>query len=190
MRHGKDDTCGRRFGWELGELPAGYDHKYIYRQVGYNLSMTEMEAAVGLAQLRELSGFGERRRANLGRLRKRLLGLEHLLVLPEAAPGSDPGWFGFPANARGGLSTGPPRRAHEETRRHTAALRGQSPPQAGVRSGPRRVVGALSQADRIMRQSFWVEIYQGLSEAMLDFTADSLTELLRPPGRVPSSAEP
>lgn len=186
---GRDDTCGRRFEWELGELPAGYDHKYIYSHVGYNLKMTDMQAAVGLSQIKKLPGFGDRRRANFDHLRKRLLDFEDLLVLPEATPGSDPSWFGFPLTLREGsrrdLLAGLTRK-----RIGTRLLFGgnllRQPAYASV---PRRVVGTLSQADRVMRQSFWVGIYPGLSAAMIDYTADSLTELLRPAAGGRSSRE-
>ncbi|HQU45754.1 MAG TPA: lipopolysaccharide biosynthesis protein RfbH, partial [Pirellulales bacterium] len=97
---GKDNTCGRRFDWQLGELPDGYDHKYTYSHIGYNLKVTDMQAAVGLSQLEKLPGFIAARRRNFARLREGLRDVEHQLVLPEATPGSDPSWFGFPITVR------------------------------------------------------------------------------------------
>jgi CDP-6-deoxy-D-xylo-4-hexulose-3-dehydrase len=99
---GKDNTCGKRFDWQLGALPYGYDHKYIYSHIGYNLKATDMQAAVGVAQLGKLSYFIEARRGNFARLREGLRDLEEFFVLPEPTPGSMPSWFGFPLLVRAG----------------------------------------------------------------------------------------
>src|ERR1700690_2507057 len=99
---GKQNTCGKRFAWELGELPCGYDHKYIYSHIGYNLKLTDMQAAVGVAQFAKLPGFIARRKANFRALRAGLADLEEFFILPEATPGSDPSWFGFPLAVRPG----------------------------------------------------------------------------------------
>src|SRR5579863_7703263 len=99
---GKADTCGKRFQWQLGELPCGYDHKYTYSHIGYNLKLTDMQAAVGVAQLQKLPGFIEQRKANFRALRQGFSDLEEFLILPEATPGSDPSWFGFPLAVRPG----------------------------------------------------------------------------------------
>ena len=99
---GRDNTCGKRFEWQLGDLPEGYDHKYVYSHLGYNLKITDMQAAVGLAQLDRLDGFIAARKANFARLRAGLADLEEFLILPEATPGSDPSWFGFPLTVREG----------------------------------------------------------------------------------------
>ena len=97
---GRDNTCGRRFDWQLGQLPAGYDHKYVYSHLGYNLKITDMQAACGLAQLERLPEFIAARQRNFRFLRERLTGLEEFMILPEATPGSDPSWFGFPLTLR------------------------------------------------------------------------------------------
>ena len=93
---GKDNTCGVRFNWKLGDLPKGYDHKYIYSHLGYNLKITDMQAAVGLAQLNHLQDFIDSRKKNFSLLKKGLSGLENKIMLPEATKNSDPSWFGFP----------------------------------------------------------------------------------------------
>ena len=99
---GKDNTCGKRFDWQLGELPCGYDHKYTYSHIGYNLKLTDMQAAVGVAQLEKLAGFIDTRRAQFHRLREGLRDLEEFFILPEATPSSEPSWFGFPIAVRPG----------------------------------------------------------------------------------------
>ncbi len=97
---GEDDTCGKRFGWQLGTLPFGYDHKYSYSRIGYNLKLTDMQAAIGVAQLKKLDDFVARRRANFAYLHAALEPLSDVLILPEPTPGSDPSWFGFPITVR------------------------------------------------------------------------------------------
>ncbi len=101
---GKDNTCGKRFDWQLGELPCGYDHKYTYSHIGYNLKLTDMQAAIGVAQLQKLPCFIEARRNNFRLLHEGLRDLEDLFILPEATSGSDPSWFGFPIGVRPGAS--------------------------------------------------------------------------------------
>src|SRR5207248_7488359 len=97
---GCDNTCGKRFDWQLGELPEGFDHKYTYSHLGYNLKATDMQAAVGVAQLKKLEGFGAARRRNFKALRAGLSGVEEFFILPQATEGSDPSWFGFPIAVR------------------------------------------------------------------------------------------
>lgn len=173
---GRDNTCGKRFGWQSGGLPFGFDHKYIYGQVGYNLKATDMQAAVGLSQLGKLDGFLAARRANFATLRERLKPLEDLLILPEGMPGSEPSWFGFPVTLRGGGA--------EERRRVVTFLEGRKiatrlffggnllkqPAYLGM---PHRVVGHLGNADRVMERTFWVGVYPGLTPPMLDWVATS-----------------
>lgn len=180
---GRDNTCGKRFNWELGSLPCGYDHKYIYRHIGYNLKLTDMQAALGLAQLDKLPGFIAARRARFAHLHEALapLALEGALILPEATPDSDPSWFGYPITLAD--ESGRDRRAViaelERRRVGTRLLFGgnilRQPAYADI---PRRVVGGLAQADRVMRRTFWVGLYPGLSLEMLDHTARCLREAL------------
>lgn len=179
---GKDNTCGKRCDWQLGGLPHGYDHKYTYSHLGYNLKLTDMQAAVGVAQLDKLDRFIEARKRNFARLRERLLPLEDVLVLPEATPGSEPSWFGFPMGVRETAPFG--RNAlirHLQSRRiDTRLLFGgnllRQPAMEGV---PHRVAGNLAGSDFVMRNVFWVGVYPGLTEPMLDFVAESIEGLAR-----------
>src|SRR5262249_21337308 len=156
---GKDNTCGKRFDWHLGELPCGYDHKYTYSHIGYNLKATDMQAAVGLAQLGKLPGFIEARRRNFRILREAVVGLEEFFILPEATEGSDPSWFGFPLAIRPGA---PLTRAqvlrHLESRRIATRLlfAGNLVRQPAYRDVAYRVAGSLGQTDFAMEHVFWV----------------------------------
>jgi len=174
---GKDNTCGKRFEWQLGDLPLGYDHKYVYSQIGYNLKATDMQAAVGLSQLGKLDGFGAARRANFTYLLNRLKPLEDVLVLPRATPGGDPSWFGFPITLR---DESPCDRrtmvtSLEErkigTRLMFAGNLLRQPAYAGI---PHRRIGDLENADRVMERTFWVGVYPGLTQPMLDWIAESI----------------
>ena len=181
---GVANTCKKRFGWQFGELPYGYDHKYIYSHIGYNLKATDMQAAIGVAQLKKLPRFIERRRANFTRLRRCLEPLQEQLILPEATPGSEPSWFGLPLTLRESSSVS--RHALIEfldSRRIGTRLLfgGNLLRQPAYRAIPHRRVGALEEADRVMRQTFWVGVFPGLSEPMLDFIAASIREGLEEP---------
>jgi len=174
---GRDNTCGKRFDRQLGDLPHGYDHKYTYAHLGYNLKITDMQAAVGLAQMARLPGFIAHRKANFAYLRKLLEPLEEFLVLPEATPEADPAWFGFPVTLRDGCGV---KRVDllmhlDRCRVGTRLLFGgnltRQPAYLGVNH---RVVGDLAQTDRIMRDTFWLGVYPGLSPAMLEHAAESL----------------
>ena len=179
---GHDDTCGKRFGWKLGELPEGYDHKYTYSHVGYNLKATDMQAAVGLAQLRKLPGFIEARNRNFAHLMDRLRPLEAWLQLPEWLPKGAPSWFGFPLTVRPGAPVD--RRTLvqglEASRIGTRLLFGgnllRQPAYKGI---PHREAGPLPGADAIMERTFWVGVYPGLGTEQLDFVAERLTSLFR-----------
>lgn len=183
---GMDNTCGKRFDWQLGDLPQGYDHKYTYSHLGYNLKLTDMQAAVGLSQLKKLDGFIRQRRENFRHLRERLLPLASDLVLPEAGPGSDPSWFGFPITLQEGARVDRNTLIrHLDSRRiGTRLLFGgnllRQPAFAGT---PRRVVGDLAGCDRIMARTFWVGVYPRLTEPMLDHIAGSIREALEQGGR-------
>lgn len=179
---GCDNTCGKRFDWQLGELPHGYDHKYTYSHVGYNLKATDMQAAVGVAQLARLDGFVAARRRNFAFLREALRDLEDALVLPFADPRAEPSWFGFPICVRDGapVSRDAIVRELEGKRIATRLLFGGNlVRQPAYRDVPRRVVGDLANSDRVMHHAFWVGVYPGLSEAMLAFMADSIRRAVR-----------
>ncbi|MDD5041009.1 MAG: lipopolysaccharide biosynthesis protein RfbH [Candidatus Peribacteraceae bacterium] len=177
---GACNTCGKRFGWKLGDLPEGYDHKYIYSHVGYSMKVTDMQAAVGLAQLKKLDGFVARRRANFVFLSRALAPLKKYFVLPEATPDSDPSWFGFPLTVReeSGLKRTELVQELERrgvgTRQLFAGNITRQPAYQGLRY---RTVGKLPGADRVMNDTFWVGLYPGLTEAMLTYTAKTLADL-------------
>ena len=190
---GVDNTCGKRFEWELGELPRGYDHKYVYSHVGYNLKVTDMQAAVGVAQLARLDGFVEARRRNWSYLREALADLEDVLVLPEPTAGSEPSWFGFMMTVREGAPFG-----REEIVRHLESRKIQTrmlfagnlvrqpaitqlvaDAKAAGRPVPYRVVGDLARTDVVMNRSFWVGVYPGLTEAMRAYVAGELRAFCR-----------
>jgi CDP-4-dehydro-6-deoxyglucose reductase, E1 len=184
---GVANTCGKRFDWKLGELPLGYDHKYIYSHIGYNLKMTDLQAAVGVAQFRKLPGFITRRRANFDYLLERTRALEDFLVLPEAQPGSAPSWFGFPLTLREGAPV-----TRRELVRFLEARKiatrllfgGNLLRQPAYRGVPHRRVGALDQSDRVMERTFWLGVFPGLTGEMLDYVATSLREGLAVTDRV------
>lgn len=179
---GKDNTCGKRFDWDLGELPHGYDHKYTYSHIGYNLKMTDMQAAIGLSQLQRLPSFIEARRNNFNYLSDRLRGLEDVLILPHALPGAEPSWFGFPIAVR---EDAPFRRDElirelESKKIGTRLLFGgnltRQPAYKGVTY---RTVSDLRNADFVMRNVFWIGVYPGLTEPMLEFVSDTITKFVR-----------
>jgi CDP-4-dehydro-6-deoxyglucose reductase, E1 len=174
---GKDNTCGKRFEWQLGELPCGYDHKYTYSHIGYNLKVTDMQAAVGVAQLEKLDGFIEARRRNFATLRKGLERLQDVLMLPEATANSDPSWFGFPIAVRPESGVTRDRvTLHLNSRKIGTRLLfgGNLVRQPAYQNIKYRVAHDLSRTDYIMRSVFWLGIFPGLNEAMLDFVADTI----------------
>jgi CDP-6-deoxy-D-xylo-4-hexulose-3-dehydrase len=180
---GKDNTCGKRFGWQLGDLPAGYDHKYTYSHIGYNLKLTDMQAAVGVAQLKKLPDFIARRRANFAFLHDQLESLSELLILPEATPDATASWFGFPITVR---RTCPVTRnalvqGLESRRIGTRLLfAGNLLRQPAYKGIQHRVVGELEIADQIMNDTFWVGVYPALTDEMLLYVARSIAEILDP----------
>jgi CDP-4-dehydro-6-deoxyglucose reductase, E1 len=178
---GKDNTCGKRFDWQLGELPCGYDHKYIYSHVGYNLKLTDMQAAVGVAQLDKLEGFIAARRRNFDYLKEGLAGLEEQVILPEATPHSVPSWFGFPITVReaAGIERNAVIAGLEQAKIATRLLfAGNLLRQPAYRDIPHRVVGELTNADRVMNQTFWLGLYPGLGEPQLAYVIETLQGLL------------
>jgi CDP-6-deoxy-D-xylo-4-hexulose-3-dehydrase len=174
---GADDTCGKRFAWQLGELPQGYDHKYTYSHIGYNLKVTDMQAAVGVAQLSKLDGFVAARRRNFARLREGLADLAEFFLLPEPTPRSDPSWFGFPLAVRPDAPFGRAEVVARLTERKVATraiFAGnliRQPAYAGVEH---RRVGDLANSDFAMERAFWVGVYPGLDDPMIDHVLATL----------------
>ena len=182
---GKDNTCGRRFDWQLGTLPHGYDHKYTYSHIGFNLKATDMQAAVGVAQLKKLPAFIEARRANFNRLYEGLRGLEEFLILPQATSGSEPSWFGFPISVRRGAPfTRDALVRHLEQRKIGTRLvfAGNLLRQPAYRNVPHRAIGDLANSDFVMQHSFWIGVYPGLTEAMLDYVLETFHDFCRHAG--------
>lgn len=177
---GHDNTCLKRFEWQLGDLPSGYDHKYIYSHIGYNLKATDLQAALGISQLAKLDAFVSRRRSNFDYLFSRLRAVDGL-IMPQATPNSEPSWFGFPITLDPQHSVD-----REELLRFLESrnigtrlmFAGNITRQPAYRNVEFRVVGNLTNSDIVMRRSFWVGVYPGLTEPMLDFIADSIIEFL------------
>jgi CDP-6-deoxy-D-xylo-4-hexulose-3-dehydrase len=179
---GKDNTCGQRFGWQLGGLPAGYDHKYIYSHLGYNLKMTDMQAAIGVAQLDRLDGFVAARRANFVRLHEGLREWLHVLVLPEATAGSAPSWFGFALTVRPEAPfTRDALVAHLNQK--CIATRylfgGNLVRQPYMAAQNFRVHGPTPNADLVMNATFWIGVYPALEAAQLDYVIREIGEFCR-----------
>jgi CDP-4-dehydro-6-deoxyglucose reductase, E1 len=179
---GKDNTCGKRFCWQLGELPEGYDHKYIYSHLGYNLKITDMQAAVGLAQMDRLEGFIEARKRNFRYLRGALAHLEQHLILPEATANSDPSWFGFPITIRedAPFSRVDLLRFLDEKKIGTRLLfAGNLTKQPYFQGLNCRIAGDLENTARIMNQAFWIGVFPGLTAGMLDYMVERFSEFVR-----------
>ena len=182
---GRDNLCGHRFDKQYGELPLGYDHKYVYSHFGYNLKATEMQAAIGCAQLEKFPSFVERRRANFDRLYEGLSPLADRLIMPEACPGSRPSWFGFMMTCREGIDRKEvvPFIEQEgvQTRMLFAGNLTRHPCFDDMRRSGEgyRVAGSLEQTDRIMRDTFWIGVYPGMQEAMLDRMIDVITRAVK-----------
>jgi CDP-6-deoxy-D-xylo-4-hexulose-3-dehydrase len=178
---GRDNTCKRRFSQQLGDLPYGYDHKYTYSHLGYNLKISDMQAACGVAQLDRVEEFIVKRKSNFRYLKDRLSDLTEALILPEATEHSDPSWFGFPITLR---ETSNVRRVDvlnflDQKKIGTRLLfAGNLTRQPYFKGIEYRVVGELANTDRIMNQTFWVGVYPGLHIEQLDYIADKLKEFL------------
>ncbi len=181
---GCDNTCLKRYEWKLGQLPEGYDHKYTYSHLGYNLKSGDIQAAIGLAQLERLDSFIELRRRNWAYLKSGLKGLEEFLILPEASPDSNPSWFGFALT----VAEGSPKTRNQivqelnEAKIATRLLFGgnllRQPAFIGT---PRRVMGELANTDIVMADTFWIGVWPGLSIPMLDYMIEKLHEILGAP---------
>ena len=174
---GKDNTCGKRFEHQLGELPYGYDHKYTYSHIGYNLKATDMQAAVGLAQMQKVAGFIETRRANFAYMHENLQDLQEYLILPEATPNSQPSWFGFPIAVRADAPfTRNQLTQFLDSRKIATRLLfgGNLVRQPAYRNTQYRVASPLDNTDFIMNQVFWLGVYPGLTRPMLDYVIETL----------------
>ena len=181
---GQDNLCGHRFDRQYGELPLGYDHKYVYSHFGYNLKATDLQAAIGCAQIEKFPSFVEKRRHNFERLHKALEGLEDRLILPEAAPNSRPSWFGFLITCKEGTDRNKVVQYVEsrgvQTRMLFAGNLIKHPCFDEMRAEGKgyRVVGDLTSTDRIMRDTFWVGVYPGMNDEMIDYMAKTIREAL------------
>ncbi len=187
---GHDNLCGHRFDKQYGELPLGYDHKYVYSHFGYNLKATDMQAAIGCAQLEKLPSFAERRRHNFDRLKSALLAKESAriterLILPEACGNAEPSWFGFLLTCKEGVDRNGVVRYLEEhgiqTRMLFAGNLVKHPcfDEMRGRGEGYRIVGSLENTDRIMRDSFWVGVYPGMTDEMIDYIAETIAAAVR-----------
>jgi CDP-4-dehydro-6-deoxyglucose reductase, E1 len=185
---GCDNTCGQRFDRQLGDLPCGYDHKYTYAHIGYNLKLTDMQAAVGVAQLAKLDGFIASRRHNFSRLREGLRELEEFFILPEATEGAEPSWFGFPIAVRPGapFSRNQVTAWLEDRKIATRLLFGGNlTRQPAYRDSRYRVAGPLANTDFVMDRVFWIGLYPGIVPAMLDHTLETFHALCASHAAVP-----
>ncbi len=192
---GKDNTCGKRFDWELGDLPCGYDHKYTYSHVGYNLKLTDMQAAVGVSQLKKLPRFIAARRKNFDYLYAGLKKFDGVLMLPVSTPDSEPSWFGFPLAVKPDAPF-----TRDQLTRHLDDAKigtrllfgGNLVRQPAYEDIQKRVVGDLANTDFVMRQVFWIGLYPGLTEQMLDYTIRIIGEFIERGGNplqvIPASA--
>ena len=181
---GRDNLCGHRFDKQYGELPLGYDHKYVYSHFGYNLKATDMQAAIGCAQLEKFPTFVERRKHNFARLKEALLVAQDRLILPEAAENADPSWFGFLITCRNGVDRNSVVRYVEskgvQTRMLFAGNLTKHPCFDEMRKTGEgyRIVGTLKNTDRIMNDTFWIGVYPGMSDEMIDYMAKTILEAI------------
>ena len=182
---GQDNLCGRRFDRQDGELPHGYDHKYVYSHFGYNLKATDLQAAIGVAQLKKLPSFVERRRHNFARLRAALADMEEFFVMPEATADANPSWFGFLLTCRVGVRRAKVVRYVEEhgiqTRMLFAGHLTKHPCFDEMRAAGtgHRIAGELTQTDRIMNDTFWLGVYPGLTDEKIDYMAQTVKDAVR-----------
>ncbi|MFK8041541.1 lipopolysaccharide biosynthesis protein RfbH [Congregibacter sp.] len=179
---GEDDTCGNRFDWQLGGLPQGYDHKYIYSHMGYNLKITDMQAACGLAQLQRIDNFVDKRKRNFRIAMESLKAFERYFILPEATPNSDPSWFGFPLTLREdcGFKRVDFLRFLDEKKIGTRLLfAGNLTRQPYFENRTYRTIGNLVNTDIAMNQTFWIGTWPELSQVHYDYIADCIDDFVR-----------
>lgn len=180
---GKDNSCNKRFGWRLGDLPKGYDHKYVYSHLGFNLKITDMQAAVGLAQLDHLDDFIAARNRNFAALKAGLKRLEHYFILPEATAGTQPSWFGFPVTLRADAPF-----TRDELVIHLNAQKigtrllfgGNLVRQPYMKGRNFRVSGELTNADIVVDRTFWIGVYPELTPDHIDYMLDAIDDFCRP----------
>lgn len=183
-KSGCDNMCGHRFDRQYGELPLGYDHKYVYSHFGYNLKATDLQAAIGCAQLEKFPSFVERRKHNFARLKNALLGAQDKLILPEPAENADPSWFGFLITCKDGVDRNAVVRHVEsrgvQTRMLFAGNLTKHPCFDEMRKTGEgyRIVGTLENTDRIMNDTFWVGVYPGMTDEMIDYMAKTILEAI------------
>ena len=179
---GKDNTCGKRFDWQLGDLPDGYDHKYIYSHIGYNLKLTDMQAAVGVAQLKKLEGFIRSRRENWQRLYDGLRSLNDVFILPQPTSGSEPSWFGFPLTIRDGAPFSR-RELTEDLEKHKIGTRlvfgGDITKQPAYKDVIYRISGKMDNTESVLKNSFWIGVFPGISQPMMNYMIETVHEFVR-----------
>jgi len=181
---GRENVCGNRFGHKFASLPEGYDHKYVYSHLGYNLKITDMQAAIGLSQLGKLPEFVKRRKENFSRMRDALSDLEEDIIMPEATPGSEPSWFGFPITVKDTGGKGAKRHTlieHLDRKRVGTRLlfAGNMTKQPCMEGVEHRVHGNLINTDRIMYDTFWIGVHPGLTDEMVDYMEEALKGFFR-----------
>lgn len=179
---GCDNTCNKRFGWQLGDLPKGYDHKYTYSHIGYNLKVTDMQAAIGVEQLKKLPGFIEKRIKNFNLLKRNLQPMEEYLILPEATSTSEPSWFGFILTIRDGVSVDRNKvvRYLEEQHIQTRMLfAGNLIKQPAFKDVNYRVASDLKNTDKIMNDTFLVGVYPGLDNEAINYMSEKIIEAVK-----------
>ncbi|HWB83421.1 MAG TPA: lipopolysaccharide biosynthesis protein RfbH [Bryobacteraceae bacterium] len=184
---GQSNTCGTRFCWQSGQLPFGYDHKYTYSNIGYNLKATDLQAAVGLAQTEKLPAFTDARRRNFQRLYEGLREWEDYLILPRTDPRANPSPFGFAITVRPGVDRAGLVRYLEDARIETRLVFGGNiVRQPGFLHIQKRIAGDLTESDRVMRDTFFIGVYPGLTAEMIDYVLDTFRTFFRSAGQRPS----
>ena len=179
---GCENTCGKRFDWDLGDLPHGYDHKYIYSHFGYNLKITDMQAALGLAQLKKLPDFIDTRKKNFEKLKMGLSHLQNKIILPEPTPGSNPSWFGFliTLKANAGISRNEIISKLTDVNIGTRLLfAGDIRKQPYFKNVNYRCVGDLPNTENILNNTFWIGVTPMITDEMLDYIIGTLNKILK-----------